>query len=189
MVQGGTGRKAKIIKRPVAGKTGTTNDFTDAWFVGFTPNLAVGVWVGFDDRRTLGERESGAKAALPIWIAFMQEALKQLPVIPFEIPEEILFVKVDPETGLLPATESDNGVVEIFAKGTEPTTAVPRRVDPMEFYRLDRIDDLVPPGPAIIPSPHRKPDASAGEGEEQTMARAASTIAAERIAEAASQVE
>ena len=142
VVQRGTGRRAKAIRRPIAGKTGTTNDFTDAWFVGYTPNLSVGVWVGFDDRRTLGERESGANAALPIWIAFMKGALKQLPVIPFEIPDDIQFVKVDPATGLLASDNGDQGIVEIFAAGTEPTTQVPERLDPMDFYNLDRFDQI-----------------------------------------------
>ncbi len=142
VVQRGTGRRAKVITRPVAGKTGTTNDFTDAWFVGYTPNLSVGVWVGFDDRRTLGNRESGANAALPIWIAFMKEALEQLPVIPFEIPDEIQFVKVDPATGLLASDNGAQGVVEIFAVGTEPTTQAPLRLDPLDFYKLDRFEEV-----------------------------------------------
>ena len=139
VIQRGTGRRAKVIKhRSIAGKTGTTNDFTDAWFVGFTPNLALGVWVGFDDRRPLGERESGANAALPIWIEFMQAALKHLAVMPFEIPDDILFVKVDPETGLLPSDDGNKASVEIFAKGSEPTKRAPQRLDPLEFYEVDR---------------------------------------------------
>ena len=154
-----------MIKRPVAGKTGTTNDFTDAWFVGFTPNLATGVWVGFDDRRPLGLRESGANAALPIWIEFMQGALEQLPVIPFEIPDEILFVKVDPGTGLLPPDERGGGVVEIFAKGTEPTTAVAPRIDPLDFYRLDVYEDPTMNAPVFEPPPPASPP-SGGPNEE-----------------------
>lgn len=76
-------RPKAVIDRPVAGKTGTTNDFTDAWFIGSTPEFGDrGHGWGFDDRRPLGETESGAHAALPIWIAFMKEALKQLPVVP-----------------------------------------------------------------------------------------------------------
>ncbi|WP_447974587.1 penicillin-binding protein 1A [Nitrospira sp. Kam-Ns4a] len=138
VIQRGTGQLAKTIERPIAGKTGTTNDYTDAWFIGYTPNLAAGVWVGFDDLRTLGETESGAHAALPIWVEFMTEALKGLPEMPFEIPEDILFVKVDPASGLLPAEQGGAGQVELFAKGTEPTETAPPRIAPADFYRLDQ---------------------------------------------------
>lgn len=141
VIQRGTGQLAKSIDRPIAGKTGTTNEYTDAWFVGYTPNLVTGVWVGFDDIRTLGEKESGAHAALPIWTAFMHSALEQLPVMPFEIPDEIQFVRVDPATGLLVSEDGGQGTVEIFAKGTEPTKASPRRADPAEFYSFDQIQD------------------------------------------------
>ncbi|MGH7229879.1 MAG: penicillin-binding transpeptidase domain-containing protein, partial [Nitrospiraceae bacterium] len=141
VIQRGTGQLAKSIDRPIAGKTGTTNDYTDAWFIGYTPNLAVGVWVGFDDLRSLGETESGAHAALPIWLEFMQEALAPLPVVPFEIPENIVFAKVDPETGLLAPDQSDHGTVEIFLKGTEPTEPSPQRIAPASFYKLDQFTD------------------------------------------------
>ncbi|MBI3604246.1 MAG: PBP1A family penicillin-binding protein [Nitrospirae bacterium] len=150
VIQKGTGQLAKSIERPIAGKTGTTNDYTDAWFIGYTPNLVVGVWVGFDDIRTLGETESGAHAALPIWVDFMQGVLPALPVMPFEIPDDILFVKVDPSTGLL-AEQGGQGTVEIFAKGNEPTDTAPSRTDPAEFYKLDQV-----PEPASgAPSPSR----------------------------------
>ncbi|MDF0642967.1 MAG: PBP1A family penicillin-binding protein [Nitrospira sp.] len=140
VVQKGTGQAAKALGRPVAGKTGTTNDFINAWFIGGTPNLVAGVFVGFDDRRSLGETESGAHAALPIWINFMRTALKQVPVVPFVIPEGITFVKVDPSTGLLNNDVEDQpGSVEIFTKGSEPTQAAQRRLDPTDFYKLDQI--------------------------------------------------
>ena len=141
VIQRGTGQLAKSLGRPIAGKTGTTNDYTDAWFIGYTPNLAVGVWVGFDDVRTLGETESGAHAALPIWIEFMTEVLKQLPVMPFEIPDDIQFVRVDPSTGLLASEQGDRAVVELFSKGTEPTQSAPVRIDPTDFYKLDQVQD------------------------------------------------
>ena len=148
VIQRGTGIAAKaVIDRPVAGKTGTTNDFTDAWFIGFTPNLATGAWVGFDDRRPLGETESGAHAALPIWIAFMKEALKQLPVVPFEIPEGVMFVKVDPSTALLTDQDEQRGTVELFTKGTEPTKSAGSKIDATEFYKLDQAQDSAPPSP------------------------------------------
>ena len=138
VVQRGTGQLARSLGRPVAGKTGTTNDYTDAWFIGYTPNLAVGVWIGFDDMRTLGEAESGAHAALPIWIDFMRDALKDLPVLTFEIPENIVFARVDPGSGLLAADEGEPSTVEVFAKGTEPAQQAVPRTDLMEFYRLDQ---------------------------------------------------
>jgi penicillin-binding protein 1A len=141
VIQRGTGQLAKSIDRPIAGKTGTTNDYTDAWFIGYAPNLVAGVWVGFDDLRSLGETESGAHAALPIWLEFMREALVQLPVVPFEIPENIVFAKVDPETGLLAPEQSDQGTVEIFLKGTEPTEPAPQQLAPASFYKLDQFTD------------------------------------------------
>jgi penicillin-binding protein 1A len=147
VVQKGTGQAAKVLDRPIAAKTGTTNDYINAWFIGGTPNLVTGVYVGFDDRRSLGESETGARAALPIWIAFMKEALKQLPVVPFEIPDGVTFVKVDSSTGLLESEqegEGQTGVVELFTKGSEPTQAAHRRVDPTDFYKLDQIPEGQP---------------------------------------------
>jgi penicillin-binding protein 1A len=137
VIQRGTGQLAKSLDRPLAGKTGTTNDYTDAWFIGYTPNLVSGVRVGFDDLRSLGETESGAHAALPIWMDFMKEALRQLPVVPFEIPENIVFAKIDPQTGLLAPEQGEEGTVEIFVKGTEPTQTPPPRTDAARFYKLD----------------------------------------------------
>jgi penicillin-binding protein 1A len=149
VVQKGTGQAAKALNRPIAGKTGTTNDYINAWFIGGAPNLVTGVYVGFDDRRSLGESETGARAALPIWMAFMKEALNQLPVVPFEIPDGVTFVKVDSSTGLLESEqdgEGQKGAVEIFAKGSEPTQAAHRRVDPTDFYKLDQIPEGPPVG-------------------------------------------
>jgi penicillin-binding protein 1A len=154
VIQKGTGQLAKSIERSVAGKTGTTNDFTDAWFIGYTPNLVAAVWVGFDDIRTLGETESGAHAALPIWLEFMQAALPLLPSMPFEIPEDIRYVRVDPKSGLLAPEQSDHGVVEVFNKGTEPTETAPDIVDPADFYRLDQIPEAyAAPLPTAAPPP------------------------------------
>jgi penicillin-binding protein 1A len=138
VVQHGTGQLAKSLERPLAGKTGTTNDYSDAWFIGYTPNLVVGVWVGFDDVKTLGEMEAGSRAALPIWVDFMRTVLGQVPEAPFEIPENIVFVKVDPETGLLAADQGEQGNVEIFVRGTEPTQSSPPRTDTTRFYQLDQ---------------------------------------------------
>ena len=83
-VKRGTATKAQELKRPVAGKTGTTNDFTDAWFIGYTPSLAAGAWIGFDEKVTLGDKETGGKAALPMWIDFMQQVYKDKPLEQFD---------------------------------------------------------------------------------------------------------
>jgi penicillin-binding protein 1A len=142
VIQKGTGQAAKSIGRPIAGKTGTTNDFINAWFIGGAPNLVAGVYVGFDDGRPLGETESGAHAALPIWINFMKESLKQVPVMAFTVPEGVTFVNVDPATGLLDGEqEGQAGTVELFIKGSEPTQAPQRRLDPTDFYKLDQIPE------------------------------------------------
>jgi penicillin-binding protein 1A len=120
VVQRGTGRRAAALARPVAGKTGTTNDTKDAWFVGFTPELLAGVWVGFDSERSLGRRETGGQAAAPIWTAFMQKALEGRPVVDFPVPDGVSFVQVDRGTGLR-AVEGQDAELEVFVKGTEPT--------------------------------------------------------------------
>ncbi len=141
VIQKGTGQAAKVIGRPIAGKTGTTDEFINAWFIGGAPNLVAGIYVGFDDRRSLGDTESGAHAALPIWINFMQAALKPLPVVAFTIPEGVTFVKVDPSTGLLEDEEGEPSTVELFTKGSEPTQSTQRRTDPIDFYKLDQIPE------------------------------------------------
>jgi penicillin-binding protein 1A len=137
VVQSGTGVRARVLGRPVAGKTGTTNEFADAWFVGYAPNLAVGVWVGFDDRRSLGDREAGASVALPIWVAFMKSALAQLPVQAFPIPDGIVFAKVDPQTGGLAAPQG-TAKVEIFVRDTEPTAVTRPTTNVSRFRQIDR---------------------------------------------------
>jgi penicillin-binding protein 1A len=84
VVRSGTATRAQSLNRPAGGKTGTTNDYTDAWFLGFTADLTAGVWIGFDEKVNLGTGETGGRAALPIWISFMEEAHKDLPVVDFE---------------------------------------------------------------------------------------------------------
>jgi penicillin-binding protein 1A len=86
-VRQGTATKLQELKRPVAGKTGTTNDYTDAWFIGFTPSLTMGVWVGFDEKVTLGDKETGGRVALPIWFDTMQEIYKNRKVETFLAPD------------------------------------------------------------------------------------------------------
>ncbi len=139
VIQSGTGRRAKSIGRPLAGKTGTTNSYRDAWFVGYAPNLATGVWVGFDGVRTLGRLESGAHAALPIWTDYMAKSLQPLPVTTFSIPEGIRFAQVDTQTGKLPSQESTHISTEVFAEGTEPSKPVTTKPTPLDFFEMDQI--------------------------------------------------
>jgi penicillin-binding protein 1A len=123
VVESGTGRRVKSIGRPVAGKTGTTNDVRDAWFLGFTPSLITGVWVGFDQERSLGHQEVGGRAAAPIWLYFMSQALAGQPVETFPVPEGIVFVKVNPKTGV--PGSGPGTIYESFLEGTTPPGAVP----------------------------------------------------------------
>lgn len=117
VIKYGTGRQARALGRPVAGKTGTTNDYRDAWFVGYTPNLVACVWVGFDNNKTLGAQETGARAAAPIWISFMNNALTGEPE-EFSQPEGIVSYLIDPETGLL--SHNPSGIIEYFKEDTQP---------------------------------------------------------------------
>ncbi len=118
----GTGVATRWLRRPKGGKTGTTDNFTDAWFVGFTPNLVSGVWVGYDDNTPLGERRAGGVVAAPIWANFMDKALAHTPVLDFPVPDGITFVYFNPATGRL-ATEGEEGaVLQPFIRGTEPRT-------------------------------------------------------------------
>jgi penicillin-binding protein 1A len=120
VVRHGTGRRAADLGRPVAAKTGTTNDTRDAWFIGFTPDLLAGVWIGFDSERSLGQRETGGHAAAPIWTDFMKKALADRPVVDFSVPQGITFTQVDRATGLR-AVAGREADLEVFVKGSEPT--------------------------------------------------------------------
>jgi len=120
VIQEGTGKNARGITRPVAGKTGTTNGYKDALFIGFSPSISTGVWVGQDVFVTIGKRETGAKAALPIWIEFMTKALDRKPFQYFDMPDDLIKVRMDPFTGLLASDDSPGAVEALFKKGTEP---------------------------------------------------------------------
>jgi penicillin-binding protein 1A len=141
VVESGTGRRVKSIGRPVAGKTGTTDDMRDAWFIGFSPSLITGVWVGFDQEQSLGKQEQGGRAAAPIWLYFMEKALKGKPVEVFPVPDGIVFIKVDPHSGI-PATRSTVGAIfECFLEGTTTGTAVPIETEESgEDLAKDRTD-------------------------------------------------
>ncbi len=120
VVQHGTGQRAKVLGRPIAGKTGTSSDYSDAWFVGYTSSLLTGVWVGFDDKTSLGINETGARAALPIWISFMDQVLKSTPVETLKPPKGITLIKVNIETGLPSVKDSPETIMEAFIDSSIP---------------------------------------------------------------------
>lgn len=125
VVEQGTARAARRLGYPIAGKTGTSNEARDAWFVGYSPELVAGVWVGFDDRRSLGRRESGGRSALPIWIEVMAAGLEGRPRLEFRMPSGVVTRRVDPDSGLLAHEEQEDAVEEVFLEGTEPTSFAP----------------------------------------------------------------
>jgi len=122
VVTSGTGGRARALGRPVAGKTGTTNGMKDAWFVGYVPQLVAGVWVGYDQERSLGSGGSGGQAAAPIWTEFMQRALAAVPVKRFSAPGNVTFALIDQRTGRLAREGSPGAVQECFISGSEPTS-------------------------------------------------------------------
>ncbi len=127
VIDEGTARAAAgRLRRPAAGKTGTSNDQRDGWFVGFTPDLLAAVWVGFDDMKKLGKGETGAKAALPIWLDFMTKAVVGRPTRDFVQPPGVVVQRIDKTTGLLaPAGQDANTLDEVFLDGTAPTEQAP----------------------------------------------------------------
>jgi penicillin-binding protein 1A len=116
----GTGRKAKFLRQPLAGKTGTTNQYKDALFIGFSPSITTGVWVGQDSSETLGKGETGARAALPIWIDVMKTAEKKFSVLYFDLPDGTVRVRIDPTTGNSAPVTAPHSVKALFKKGAEP---------------------------------------------------------------------
>ena len=124
VVQSGTGHRVRALRRPVAGKTGTTNNLYDAWFIGFTPEIATGVWVGYDNAKNLGKNETGSRTASPIFLDYMQRALAGNAVQNFGYPEGIQFARIDPKTGLL-APPGDTYIFQPFREGTAPLEMAP----------------------------------------------------------------
>ncbi len=152
VVQEGTGRRVRVLNRPVAGKTGTTNDFRDAWFLGYTPHLVAGAWVGFDQERSLGHAETGSRAAIPIWLDFMKEAVADDPKTPFSPPDSVVFAEIDRHTGLRATSDGPHTVTECFKPGTVPETparlvsqSLPTRPEPPPVRRRAR--------PSVITTP------------------------------------
>jgi penicillin-binding protein 1A len=138
----GTGWRLQDLNRPLAGKTGTTNDQADAWFLGYSPDVVTGVWVGHDETRFLGWGETGSRAAAPIWVAYMREALSDRPVRDFPVPDPIVFARVDRKTGLLAEPDAKGIVFQAFLPGTEPTERAEAARTTAEGRRLLRLDDF-----------------------------------------------
>jgi penicillin-binding protein 1A len=140
VIQSGTGKAALSLKRPLAGKTGTSNKARDAWFVGFTPELVAGVWVGWDDLRPLGSKESGANSALPIWIELMKHALKDRPAVDFPMPSGLTMAKIDPKSGKLAYDGQEDALDEVFLDGTVPTeVATPPDVADTGTFMMEQL--------------------------------------------------
>ena len=123
VVQNGTGRSLRpmLNGRPLAGKTGTTNDCIDAWFVGYTPDVVTGVWTGRDDPAPIGKRETGARMAIPIWSDFMKQVFAEMPVNDFSPPPDVVFARINEETGNLTKASGENVIFEVFTDGAQPT--------------------------------------------------------------------
>jgi penicillin-binding protein 1A len=144
VVEEGTAVAAKKLKRKLAGKTGTSNGGRDTWFVGFTPDLVAGVWIGFDDMRAVGRGETGAKAALPVWIDVMKVALKGRGTKTFRQPPGVVVARIDRKTGKLaaPGEQDADTLDEVFLQGSVPTEVAPAtgEADPSTFV-IDEMDE------------------------------------------------
>jgi penicillin-binding protein 1A len=116
----GTGQEAQQLGRPAAGKTGTTSEYSDAWFMGFTPYVVTGTWVGYDNHRPIGPLETGARAALPFWLSYMRSVSPAYPADDFQVPPGIVFASIDQHTGKLVPPNSLKAIKEAFIEGTEP---------------------------------------------------------------------
>jgi penicillin-binding protein 1A len=160
VIDRGTARGARALNRPAAGKTGTTDGARDAWFVGYTPDLVTGVWVGFDDRAPLGAGEEGGRSAVPVWTSFMREyvRVRHPPALEFARPEGVVAVTVDALTGLLPAPAIPGAtaptpappapIEEYFLAGTEPHETAP--TDAGVLVASDAAPSENPAGPLVL---------------------------------------
>lgn len=136
---GGTGGAARALGRPTAGKTGTSNGYFDGWFIGYTAQLATGVWVGFDEEKSIGAGEVGGKTALPIWLEYMKIAHGDSSPQPFPVPQGIVYANIDSQTGKLASSSSKSVVNQPFIRGTEPRelSGAPATRDDTDFYKED----------------------------------------------------
>ena len=128
VVQRGTAAALRALNRPLAGKTGTSNDAKDVWFIGFSPDLVCGVYVGFDTPKSLGAKETGGSVAVPIFKAFMSQALADVPPTPFRMPRGLRLVRVNPANGQLAQFGDNRAIWEAFLPGTEPNPDQPQVV-------------------------------------------------------------
>jgi penicillin-binding protein 1A len=156
VVQSGTAQRLKVLGRPIAGKTGTTNDYKDAWFVGFTPDLAVGAYLGYDQPTSMGHGETGGTLVAPIIRDFLREALKDVPPVPFRAPPGIKLVRVNHKSGLPAGPGDKSAIMEAFKPGQEPAGAVAEVIEgegemPGDDY------GAAPPAPAAPPPPFGPP--------------------------------
>lgn len=135
--ENGTAGRARALGREVAGKTGTTNGYVDAWFVGYTPQIATGVWVGYDREKTIGKGEVGGRAALPLWLEYMKAAHDKLPQVTFPVPSGIVFANVDSETGKLATSGSKNVIRQAYREGTEPTQQSSKGEETVDYLKQE----------------------------------------------------
>jgi penicillin-binding protein 1A len=133
----GTGGRAKALGREVVGKTGSTNGYFDAWFVGYTAQVATGVWAGFDHEKSLGKGEVGGRAALPAWVDYMKAVHEDLPQLPLAVPNGIVFANIDADTGQLASANSKNLIRQAFLEGTEPTANRNKKEEESDFLKQD----------------------------------------------------
>lgn len=143
VVQYGTATNVQTMGRPVAGKTGTTSDYKDALFLGYTPQVLTGVWVGFDEDRPIGRNETGNRAPAAIWMDYMKEAHKDLPVQEFKAPPSVVQIQIDSETGDVPTTKTKKRMTEYFINGTGPGQVYPQEGVPGLF--ITKLNSSSPP--------------------------------------------
>ena len=146
VVKEGTGRAVRSLGVPCAGKTGTTNEFKDAWFIGYTPSMIAGVWIGHSQPKNLGKRESGGRVAAPVWLRYMKKVLPEGSRKDFSMPPGIVFSRIDTKTGMLATRSSKKTRLECFTEGTEPREFSPeeRDQDEADFFK-EEFDPLEPP--------------------------------------------